>query len=60
MTNNQTEQPVTVEQEYERDARGLFCAHCGKTAIRHVFWHGKRLCDLPVATAIEALMKGEG
>lgn len=38
-----------MDQQYVADSRGLFCALCGKTAIRHVLWHGKRLCSLPTA-----------
>lgn len=37
------------DQRYTPDGRGLFCALCGKTAIRHIIWHGKRLCNLPKA-----------
>ena len=33
--------------EYIPDRRDLFCALCGRTAIRHFLWHGKKLCNLP-------------
>jgi len=37
-------------QQYTPDRQGLFCALCGRTAIRHIIWHGKRLCGLPKET----------
>ena len=36
-----------VEAVYIADGRGLFCALCGKTAIRHTIQHSKRLCAPP-------------
>ena len=44
------------EEIYIPDHRGLCCALCGRTAIRHIIWHGKRLCTLPKASDTE----GEG
>ncbi len=40
-------QRLIPARQYTPDGRGLFCANCGRTSIRHISWHGKRLCDLP-------------
>lgn len=36
-----------ADQQYTPDGRNLFCGLCGRTSIRHIIWHGKRLCNLP-------------